>query len=238
VPLAAAALVLAAALAAYVMVKFYGVIFLGQPREPNLAQAHDAGRLERAALAWLAAGCVLLGVFPATVLGVLDPVCTMLVGASALSSGAGSWFLLAPISEDRASYSPVIVLVVIVAVVVATIYVVRRLYHGRVRRAPPWDCGFPLQTPRMQDTAEGFGQPIRQVFEPFFRMERELPSPFDRAPRYSVRIADRFWHALYLPVARAADAAARLVGLIQQGRISVYLTYSFLTLLALLFFVR
>ena len=30
---------------------------------------------------------------------------------------------------------------------------------------------------------------------------------------------------------------ARLVGLIQQGRISVYLMYSFFTLLALLFFV-
>jgi NADH:ubiquinone oxidoreductase subunit 5 (subunit L)/multisubunit Na+/H+ antiporter MnhA subunit len=238
VPLAAAALVLAAALAAYVMVKFYGVIFLGQPREPALAHAHDPGWFERAALGLLAAGCVLLGVFPATVLGVLDPVCTMLVGASALSSGAGSWFLLAPISEDRASYSPLVVLVVIVAAVLATIAVVHRFYHGRVRRAPPWDCGFPLQTPRMQDTAEGFGQPIRQVFEPFFRMERELPTPFDRAPRYAVRIADRFWHALYLPVARAADAAARLVGLIQQGRISVYLTYSFVTLLALLFFVR
>ena len=38
--------------------------------------------------------------------------------------------------------------------------------------------------------------------------------------------------------AGAADFAARIVGLIQQGRISVYLTYSFLTLLALLFFVR
>ena len=49
---------------------------------------------------------------------------------------------------------------------------VRWLYHGRVRRAPPWDCGFPLQTPRMQDTAEGFGQPIRQMFEPFFLLER------------------------------------------------------------------
>jgi formate hydrogenlyase subunit 3/multisubunit Na+/H+ antiporter MnhD subunit len=238
VPLAAAALVLAAALAAYVMVKFYGVIFLGRPREPNLAHAHDPGWFERAALGLLAAGCVLLGVFPATVIGILDPVCTMLVGASAIPSGAGSWFLLAPISEDRASYSPLVVLAVIVAAVLATIAVVHRFYHGRVRRAPPWDCGFPLQTPRMQDTAEGFGQPIRQVFEPFFHMERELPTPFDRAPRYVVRIADRFWHALYLPVAKAADAAARLVGLIQQGRISVYLTYSFVTLLALLFFVR
>jgi ureidoglycolate hydrolase len=69
-------------------------------------------------------------------------------------------------------------------------------------------------------------------------MQRELPSPFDKAPRYAVTIGDRLWHALYLPIARAADFAARIVGLLQQGRISVYLTYSFLTLLALLFFVR
>ena len=115
---------------------------------------------------------------------------------------------------------------------------VHRLYHGRVRRAPPWDCGFPLQTPRMQDTAEGFGQPIRQVFEPFFRIERHLPSPFDEKPRYRVMASDPTWHALYLPIARGADFLARLVGRIQQGRISVYLTYSFFTLLALLFFVR
>ena len=238
VPLAAAALVLAAALAGYVMVKFYGVIFLGQPREPNLVHAHDAGRFERVALVALAAGCVLLGIFPATVIDVIEPVTVMLAGRPAVAEGSGSWLLLAPISADRASYSPLIVLVVIVAVVVATIWIVRKLWHGRVRRAPPWDCGFPLQTPRMQDTAEGFGQPIRQVFEPFFRMDRELPSPFDNAPRYSVRIGDRLWHALYLPIARLADAAARIVGLLQQGRISVYLTYSFLTLLALLFFVR
>src|SRR4029079_17611007 len=82
----------------------------------------------------------------------------------------GGWLLLAPIDPDRSSYSPLIVLVVIVVVVVMTMFVVHRLYHGRVRRAPPWDCGFPQQTPRMQDSAEGFGQPIRQVFEPFFRM--------------------------------------------------------------------
>jgi len=31
---------------------------------------------------------------------------------------------------------------------------------------------------------------------------------------------------------------ARMVGRLQQGRISVYLTYSFFTLLALLFFVQ
>ncbi len=238
VPLAAAALVLSAALAAYVMVKFYAVVFLGRPREPNLAYAKDAGPLERAALVYLAAGCVLLGVLPVNVIELVDPVNAMLIGSAASHQIGDNWLLLAPINADRSSYSPLIVLAVIVGVVLLTIQIVHRHYHGRVRHAPAWDCGFPLQTPKMQDTAEGFGQPIRQIFEPFFRMERHLPSPFDLAPRYSVKLDDHFWHAFYLPIARSAEFLARIAGRIQQGRISVYLTYSFCTLLALLFFVR
>ena len=238
VPVAAAALVLAVALSAYVMVKFYGVIFLGRPREPHLAYAHDAGRRERAALAYLAAGCVLLGLFPTWTIAAIDHVNGMLLATTVSRAGESSWLLLAPIATDRSSYSPLIVLVVIVAAVLITIQVVHRLWHGRVRRAAAWDCGFPLQTARMQDTAEGFGQPIRQVFEPFFRMERHLPTPFDAKPRYFVSATDHFWHWLYLPIVRATDAVARLAGLLQRGRIAVYLTYSFVTLLALLFLVR
>jgi hypothetical protein len=103
-----------------------------------------------------------------------------------------------------------------------------------VRRGLPWACGFPWGTARMQDTAEGFGQPIRQIFEPFFQMERELPTPFDTKPRYRVTVHDRFWRWLYVPVTMLAQWLARWVGLMQQGRIGVYLLYSFLTLLATL----
>ncbi len=238
VPVAAGALALAAALAGYVMVKFYGVVFLGRPREANLAYAHDAGPFERVGLAYLALGCVVLGLFPTTVIRLIDPVNVLLVGAGALREGSSSWLMLAPINPDRASYSPIVVLLVIAVTVLLTVQVVHRFYHGRVRRAPAWDCGLPGQTSRMQDTAEGFGQPIRQVFEPFFSMERHLPSPFDREPHYLVKVEDRFWHRLYLPVAALAEVTARFVGRIQQGRISVYLVYSFVTLLALLAFVR
>jgi formate hydrogenlyase subunit 3/multisubunit Na+/H+ antiporter MnhD subunit len=44
-PIGAAVVALCVALSGYVMVKFFGVIFLGQPREPSLAQARDAGLL-------------------------------------------------------------------------------------------------------------------------------------------------------------------------------------------------
>ncbi len=146
VPLAAAALVLAAALGAYVMVKFYGVIFLGRPREANLAYAKDAGRFERVALIWLAVGCVVLGLFPVNVIALLDPVNALLLGSSTGDTIASNWLLLAPINADRSSYSPLIVLLVIIAIVLLTMQVVHRYYHGRVRTAPPWDCGFPAQT--------------------------------------------------------------------------------------------
>ena len=237
VPLAAAALVLVAAMGAYVMVKFYGVVFLGRPREPQLAYAHDAGHFERVALAWFATGCVVLGLFPTTVIGMLDNVNAALLGTT-LGRAGDQWWLLAPINPDRSSYSPLIVLVVIAAVVLLTMQIVHRYYHGRVRSGPAWDCGFAMQTPRMQDTAEGFGQPIRQVFEPFFRIERVLPSPFDAVPQYRVTVGDHLWQWLYLPVMRCVELLARIAGRLQQGRISIYLVYSFLTLLALLMFIR
>jgi hydrogenase-4 component B len=131
----------------------------------------------------------------------------------------------------------VLLLAGILGVVAVTFVLVRRLYHGRVRRTVPWDCGDPWQTPRMQDTAEGFGQPIRHIFGSAFRIERELPSPWDSAPRYRVHIEDRLWHALYVPLGRGVQRLAGAVAVIQGGRLAIYLLYAFLTLLALLVFV-
>jgi hypothetical protein len=138
------------------------------------------------------------------------------------------------VAPERASYSPLIFLLVIVGVVVLTFLLVRRFYHGRLRRAPAWDCGFPGLNARMQDTAEGYGQPIKQIFEPFFKLERHHPSPFDTQPQYRSRFEDRLWYWLYLPVVRAVEWTSVLAGVLQQGRIALYLIYSFVTLLLLL----
>jgi hydrogenase-4 component B len=232
-PMGAAVVALAAALAAYVMVKFFGVVFLGQPREAALARAHDAGTLERIGLAWLALGCFVLGLMPAWVIGALRIVVEQLTG-TLLPHEDAPWWLLVPLSGRRASYSAPMFFIAIIVVVVLAIWAVRLLYHRRVRRVAPWDCGFGQLTARMQDSAEGFGQPIRHVFTSFFAMKRELPSPFDRAPRYHVTVGDRIWQGLYVPlgalVQRVADACAWL----QQGRIATYLLYSFVTLVVLL----
>ena len=238
IPVVAALIALVAALSGYTMVKFFGIIFLGQPREDKLAQAHDAGGFERVGMLWLVAGCVALGLAPNAFIQLIDPVTQRLVGAGLGAAVAAQGWLLAPSGIERASYSPGVFLLGVAASFALAFALVRWLYHGRLRRAPPWACGFPWVTPRMQDTAEGFGQPIRQIFEPFFRMQRELPTPFDLQPHYRVTIEDHLWHWLYLPIAAVVARVARVFGLLQQGRIAVYLLFSFVTLITTLLVVK
>lgn len=239
IPIVAAVIALVGALAGYVMVKFFGVIFLGQPREAKLNEAHDAGAWERLGFAWLVIACVLLGLFPVALVMQLDHVTHLLVGGGIASAMSGhGWLLLAPVTPDRASYAPAVFVLVLLACCLLAWMLVRIFYHGRLRRSAPWACGYPFVNARMQDTAEGFGQPIREIFSPFFRMTRELPTAFDKEPRYKVTIEDPFWRLIYLPIAALTDRIARLVGLLQQGRIAAYLMYSFLTLLLLLLVTR
>jgi formate hydrogenlyase subunit 3/multisubunit Na+/H+ antiporter MnhD subunit len=237
-PVFAGAIALISALAGFTMVKFFGIIFLGQPREEKLREAHDASLLSRIGLAWLGGGCVLLGLVPKAVIALLGPVVDALTGSPLRLDTRAGWLFLAPYSAERASYAPLIFFCGIACLTLATGYVARRRFHDRATRVPPWDCGFPLQTGRMQDTSEGYSQPIRRIFSPFFKRTREHPSPFDTRPRYRSIVEDPLWYWLYLPVARLVERLTRVVDFLQRGRIAVYLTYSFATLIILLVLTR
>lgn len=243
IPVFAAAVALTVALAGYAMVKFFGVIFLGQAREERLLQARDASGWERLGLAWFAAGSLLLGLLPVPLIDAVDRVTQVLVGSGlARAVHANGWLLLAPAGVERASYSPLAFLAGVGAGTWLGMVIARRVFRPPLRRADPWACGIappgPRLLARLQDSAEGFGQPIRQIFEPFFRITRELPVPDDAHPRYSVRVEDRLWLGLYLPVGRLVERLARAAGRLQHGRISLYLMYSFATLIVLLLVVR
>src|SRR5690606_17595723 len=138
-----------AALAGYVMVKFFGVVFLGTPREAALNDAHDAGWRERAGMIWLATACVLLGLFPNQAISLLAVVPAEL-GLLEPGTTFGQWWLLDPVAGRQASYAPLVFLVIVALCVAATMLVVSRVYRRRVRRGAPWDCGFARLDSRMQ----------------------------------------------------------------------------------------
>ena len=239
VPIVAAVLALTGALTAMCFVNVYGIAFLGQQRHEFAEKPREAGRWERAGMLWLVIACFALGLFPMFVIVKINHVSLALLGAGlsheAMASG---WLWLVPTAGAQASYSPIVFLLVIAAVFGLTFLLVRRFYHGGLRRADAWDCGFPAQTSRMQDTADAVGQPIRQIFAPVFRIQREIPRADDLQPQFRQSVEDRHWHAIYLPIARLTALMSGQIGRLQQGRISVYLMYSFVTLIALLVFAQ
>lgn len=244
IPMGAALLALTSALAAACFVKAFGITFLGQRRKPHAAPVHEVGWSMRIGMMLAAVSCLLLGVLPTFVIGWLDPIAQQLTGNTIGSSASGfGWMWLTPISHERASYSAPVIFVGILAVVVVT-YLLLHTRAAAIRRAPLWDCGFEKVTERMQYTATSFAMPLRRIFGFLFEVTEEVKaSPptahaaFPERLQYHLRLRDRFWGWLYKPVMDSSFWVSRKVGMLQQGRIQVYLIYTFVTVIVLLIFV-
>ncbi|MBI5097448.1 MAG: hydrogenase 4 subunit B [Nitrospirae bacterium] len=245
IPLGAALLALAAALAAMCFVKAFGVTFLGHWRGHHRPHIHEVDWSMRTGMGMTALACLCLGIFPTVMINWMDAVSVMLVrGKLAESAGAFGWLWLTPISHERASYSGPIVLLGIVGVV-SLVFLLLHARRRTIHRGPLWDCGFEKITPRMQYTATAFSMPIRRIFGFLFHVrERQeakrhlVHKAFIKRLRYSLRVRDHLWDWLYQPVADVSFWVARRVGKLQQGRIQVYLIYSFATIILLLVLLR
>lgn len=245
IPMGAALLALTGALAAACFVKAFGVTFLGHWRGVHRPQAHEVGWFMRVGMILAALTCLGLGVLPTLFIEWMDILAEQLVGARlATSAGALGWMWLTPVSHEQASYSGFTVFVGILVVVLVA-YLFLHVKPGAIHRAPIWDCGFERLTARMQYNATSFSMPIRRIFGYLFLVREQVsltPQPghkaFPKRLRYRLRIRDRIWGWIYKPLVELSFWVSRQVGRLQQGRIQVYLIYSFVTIVILLVFMR
>ncbi|HFD11303.1 MAG TPA: hydrogenase 4 subunit B [Crenotrichaceae bacterium] len=242
IPVSAAALALAAALAAACFVKVFGTIFLGLPRSGHCAKAQeidDNGVI--AGMGMLAGLCLLIGIFPGAIIALLNTVSVQLMGQTLPNDTAANWLWLAPVSAEQASYAaPLVFLGILVAGGISYWYL-RRDPEKAYRRADTWDCGFGGLTPRMQYTSTSFSMPIRRIFSNAWQIEEQINIQQHETSKqqvtdinYKLHVQDHFWVRIYLPIERGVNQMARLIGRIQTGSIRVYLGYSFVTLILLL----
>ncbi len=98
--LCGAGLALTAALAATCFVKMFAMGFLGTARSPQAEQATETKPSALAAMAFLAALCLLLGVLPTYVIGVLDRVTQPIVHTSAVAALVPPFFAGSPGHEE------------------------------------------------------------------------------------------------------------------------------------------
>jgi formate hydrogenlyase subunit 3/multisubunit Na+/H+ antiporter MnhD subunit len=238
VPAVGALMALSTALAAACFVRAFGVAFLGRPRSDAATRAREADGYSLTAMLLLAFLCLAAGVLPGLVIDALGPAVESVANARMPAQSALPWLSIVPFAESRSSYNGLLVLLLIAATAAIGSFAIHRLASGAVRRAPPWDCGFPDPDPATQYTAESFAQPMRRVFGTLaFRAREQLhmPPPGDPRPaRFEVRMTDVVWERLYAPLAQAVTRMADRLNPFQFLTIRRYLGLVLVALVALL----
>jgi NADH:ubiquinone oxidoreductase subunit 5 (subunit L)/multisubunit Na+/H+ antiporter MnhA subunit len=238
VPAVGALLAMSAALAAACFVKAFGVTFLGRPRTPAAEQAHETDRFSLAAMFGFAALCLVVGIVPGLFIDALAPVSDMLVGERMPVQRGVEWLSIVPIAESRSSYNGLLVFVFMLLSGSLAAFAIHRLASDRLRRAPPWDCGYPDASPATQYTADSFAQPIRRVFGSVVFRAREqatMPPPGDNRPaRLIVVVRDLVWDGIYAPIAAGVAIASERLNHLQFLTIRQYLSLVFGALVTLL----
>ncbi len=234
-PVVAAAFALTAGLAAAVACRLYGIAFLGRPRSPAAAAAHEVAPAMQLAMAIGAALCILAGLLPAAVVGLAGPAIGLALGPQAAPA------ITLPFAILPGGDTGYVALGLTVAGLVLTVVVLMaagRLSPMPARRAPAWDCGFPEADPAAQYTAASLAQPLRRVFGRTAFAAREtvvMPEPGDMAAAsHDLVVTDLMWQGLYVRLGRAVDALATQAARLQQLTIRGYLMLMFGTLVVLL----
>jgi hydrogenase-4 component B len=233
--LAVAGLALTAALALATFVKATGMSFLALPRSPEAAAAHEVSRPLRLAMAGLAAGCIAAGVLTGPLSAALGGV-----AEAALAGGDG------PVTMATAAQVPdygAALLAIALAVAVVATWALTRWRAAAVRRSITWSCGV-LPEAAFEYTATSFEKPARLFYEPIYRAERVLDvelhpgTPFPRRIHYRTTVDHALESRVYRPLHHWSVRAAQVTRRLQQGSLQLYLLYTVVAVVVLLFVAR
>ncbi len=245
IPITVALLALTGALAAACFVKAFGITFLGLPRSLHAEHAHEPPSSMVFSMGALALVCILLRVFPGTMISILSPVITFLVGGSASALDVLNVGTLTIPQSGASGVSPLALVAFLVALTIVPLFL-GFLLGGRLHKrvAMVWACGLEKVDSRMQYTATGFSKPIRMIFSNIYNATHELEiseaaSPFFKQRlRYELETESVFEKYFYEPLRRGVVSGAKYVRKIQTGHLQSYLLYIFVVLVILLVFAR
>jgi NADH:ubiquinone oxidoreductase subunit 5 (subunit L)/multisubunit Na+/H+ antiporter MnhA subunit len=231
IPVAVAALALAAGLTIVAFVKAAGIGFLGRPRSSGAEGAVEVAASMRVGVGLLVALCVVAGVAPVTILPALERA--VRTALPSVGSGPVAHGLQLQLVGVRGVLAPT---VLAASLAVATLLVVslrRALTRRRdVRVTEAWGCGRELVTARMQYTATSFAEPVQRVFDDVLRPVRDVDVSHVAESRYVIEsmtyrshVEDRIERALYTPVIKAVRRWGQFARRLQPGGVHRYLAY-------------
>ena len=173
---AAAGLAFVGAVSALSIVRAFGVVFLGNAREPALHVREDPPAPMLAPMVLHAIGVMVVGVAPAAGLALVNGA--LLPFPMAAAAGVA----LEPLA-------PAIWLSRGLAVTLLIAGVWSWLAGRAARRSATWGCGYGAPTPRMQYTGSSFVEHFARIFDAFLPVLRRGHPPDELFPRHATALA-------------------------------------------------
>jgi hydrogenase-4 component B len=240
-PLCAALLALAGTLALMVAIKMYGGAFVGPVRSEKARQAREVPASMLSGMAFLAIGCVFLGLGAPFVTPYLARVVTSTLGGSLQPVASGIWVY--PSDSVQAVLSTPLIAILLLGLLIVPVILVA-LYRGhqsgeRVVK-DPWACGYGY-TSQMAMTANNFNQPITVTFTSIYKLRAAIVERLKVIGSWSKQIlatisrAEPFVENIIKgPTTRTVDYISQRVQVLQMGDIRMYCLYIVITLVILL----
>lgn len=223
---------LTGALAAACFVKAFGIIFLAKPRSLQAAKAREVPALMLVPMGFLAVLCLILGVYPAWMMGILQRVLTGFFRVGVLDHLVDTeWYFIGfqTVQSVGTVSLPALLLFLIAGLVFAAIVYRFNGSPGKVT-AETWTCGI-IPTARMEYTATGFSGVIRRAFEGVLRPRTETVIDHKVSPYsghrmvFQVRITHVFINMFYRPINQYIVRLSRFMKTIQTGSVQLYIGY-------------
>jgi hydrogenase-4 component B len=214
---AAIMLAMAGAVAMASFAKAGAMIFLGAPRTPAAAQAHECGPWMRGPMLTLAGVCGLIGLTP-------------ILFWPAISRAVASWRPAWTAGEPAAPLVPLGLAQVALAVLVlaGAAWCWRKALVNGLRRGLTWDCGYATPTARMQYTSSSFAGIASGWFRWVLQPERKVRRPHGHFPAEALRlerVPETVLERIIAPVGALIMRASNGVLGLQHGRLQFYILY-------------
>ncbi|MGK5095407.1 proton-conducting transporter membrane subunit [Deltaproteobacteria bacterium TL4] len=210
--------------------KAYGTVFLGKPRSAKAVKAKECALSMRSSMAVLAGTCLLIGLLPQYVEPLLQLPLRTLISQESLS--LETRFMRGQlVAVSQASSG--------MALLIMALWGVR--YYGVVKQRnapatdavslPTWDCGYGLDSPRLEYTASSFADPLLDLGKAGLNIQTHQHLPEDYFPAHASfesHSVDWFEVRLILvPWQRFRKVLLKLART-QSGRTNIYVLYGLL----------
>ncbi|WP_281185445.1 proton-conducting transporter membrane subunit [Trichlorobacter lovleyi] len=223
-------LALVGGLAVITFVKLYGAVFLGGPRDPELAHGHESPLAMLLPMGLLAGICLLAGIGAPLLLQLVAPAVIQYAGVSPL------------LFSQVAGAVPLQQLALLNGLLLAVILLVWLIWRFLVQRAPlavssTWGCGYLAPTPRMQYTGSAFSELITGLISGLVGSQGRLSGlsgAFPASARFVSITTERILDQMIIPSLQGADWCLAWLRRMQHGHLHLYILYVFATLFVLM----